>query len=154
MAGAVIRFVQGNEASSKLIVLREGSASPFTPSHVELKVATGYLGAMLQGGVAIRPVGYDKGTIAGEFFVTVPCDAAKVEAYARSKLGTPYDWKAIVDFVVPLGWNQPDDFICSSLMALALMVGGAFAGSLCVPSWQISPRDLLLTLSAITKIGV
>lgn len=152
--GAVtLRFVNGTEFSSKLIELRENTALPFAPSHVELALPEGYLGALLNGGVQLRPHGYDKGTYSNELFVDVPCaDANAGVDYAKSKLLRGYDWAAILDYAVPTNFHLDHDFICSALMADTLQAGKAFPGTLAVPTYLISPRDLLLLVSALVKL--
>lgn len=147
--GAVtLRFVQGSELTSKLIELRETIALPITPSHVELVVPEGYLGALLNGGVKVRPVGYDKGTYSQEAFIDVKCDVDAAIAYARSKVGRSYDWAAILDYIVPVNFNIPGDFICSALMTSTLISGKAIR-AIAAPTYLVSPRDLLLIVSAL-----
>lgn len=146
-----LRFVEGTEFSSKLIELRENASSPLTPSHVELVTPNGYLGALLDGGVAIRPVGYDKGTFSRELFVDVPGDNDLATKYAMSKVGRPYDWAALLDYTLPLNLHLAGDYICSALMAATLLSGKAFA-SLPVPTYLISPRDLLLMCGVLVSL--
>lgn len=148
---ARIRFVEDTAVSSRLIEAREDTTYPLIPSHTELVLPEGYLGALLSGGVQVRPVGYDRG-FSKELFVDVPCDAACAEAYARSKIGSRYDWVSILDFVVPLALHTPGSFICSALMVQTLTSGAAFAGSLAKPAYLISPADLLLVLSGMVKV--
>lgn len=148
-----LRFVQGSEFSSKLIELRENTATPLIPSHVELVCPpSGYLGALLDGGVQIRQVGYDKGTFDKELFVRVPGDQALAMDYATSKVGRPYDWAAILDYALPFDLHLAGDYICSALMAATLVAGKTFY-KLPVPNYLISPRDLLLMCGAITSIA-
>jgi cell wall-associated NlpC family hydrolase len=116
----------------------------------------GYLGAHSDGGVAIRDVGYDKGTLAHELVLDVGGDDAAAEAYARSKIGTPYDWGAIfdfVDFVLPLDLHQKDHLICSAFMTLAARKAGALPYRLACRAHEISPRDLLLVFSGRLAVG-
>jgi hypothetical protein len=144
-----LRFVTCSDVVSELIRDREGemeTAIGFTPSHVEMVVAEGYLGAHDEGGVAIRPVGYDKATLLHELILEVPLPAggdAAAEKFARSRLGEPYDWQAIIDFVLPVSLHQPRHYICSALMTLTARAGGAFPYALGLPAHAISPRDLL-----------
>lgn len=145
-----LRFITCDDVVSGLIRDREGVANPFTPSHVELVVADGYLGAHDVGGVAVRPVGYDRPTLTHEMFVSITLDTAHeaaAEKFARSKIGAKYDWEAIVDFVVPVVWHEKRHLICSAFVTLVLQHGGVFATPLAVPPHAISPRDLLLWLS-------
>lgn len=148
-----LRFVTCNDPTSAAIRAREGAMAPaigFTPSHVEMVVAEGYLGAHSDGGVQIRPAGYDKATLAHELVVDVGGDDVAAEKYARSKIGTPYDWGAIfnfVDFVLPVDLHQRDHLICSAFMTLAARKGSALPFRLARRAHEISPADLLLVFS-------
>lgn len=152
-----LRFVTGDDPTSNAIRAREGGMAPFvgfTPSHVEMLVMTegklGYLGAHADGGVAIRDVGYDKGSATHELVMDVGGDDAAAEKYARSKIHTPYDWGAIfdfVDFVLPFDLHQRDHLICSAFMTLTARRAGALPYRLACRAHEISPRDLLLIFS-------
>jgi hypothetical protein len=151
------RFVTCSDMVSSLIRDREGEAVPFTPSHTELAVSGGYLGAHYDGGVAIRPVGYDRATMLRELFLDVPLGTAgdaAAEAFARSKIGAAYDWQAIVDFVLPTTLHENKHLICSAFMFLTAKAGGAFAFPVAVPAHAISPRDLLFLFSGRQAIPV
>src|SRR5271155_3941042 len=94
-----LRFVTCDDLVSSMIRDRAGTVMPFPPSHVEAVVPEGYLGAHDVGGVAIRPVGYDRATLLHELFVDVPADPAQAQTFdtfIRAKIGAPYDWQAIV----------------------------------------------------------
>lgn len=147
-----LRFVEGMEFTSQLIEMRENTARPLTPSHVEIVVPGGYLGAVSPDGVKIRPVGYDKGTYSQEFFVDVPASpTSNAMTWAKGKIGAQYDWAAIFDFVLPVDLHIPGDYICSAFASTFLQHAGTFAGPLAVPFYLISPRDLLLVVSALVK---
>jgi hypothetical protein len=148
-----IRFVRYTGVGGRIIAAREGECYPFTPTHCELALADGYLGAHFSGGVALRPVGYDAGTFDKELFVDVPCDHAKAAAWARSMVGTPYAWSALISYALPVYLQSAGYLICSSLTAESLTVGGAFKSKhLAAPGAGISPRTLLVVLSAIVPI--
>jgi hypothetical protein len=152
-----IRFVQGSELTSRLIVAQEKTAMPFTPSHVEALTPDGrfYLGAHDDGGVARRPVGYDKATTLHELLLPIemaPAEEATFWAYLEGKLGEPYDWKAILGFVVPVDLHDRDHAICSALITLALRACGFFATPLAAPAHLVDPRDLLLVISGRVAI--
>jgi hypothetical protein len=141
-----IRFVDGGTLISDLIEDREGVCLPFCPSHVEICVPGGYLGAHEEGGVAIRLAGYKP--FRNEMFVDVPLpDEKAADTYARSIIGQPYDWTAILDFVLPVDWHESRHKICSAFVTLALDHGSFWPKALAVPAHAISPRDLLLMLS-------
>lgn len=151
-----LRFVTCNDPVSTAIRAREGQMARwvgFTPSHVELVVKEGYLGAHYDGGVQIRPVGYDASTLARELFVDVVVASEKTaEAFARGKIGTAYDWHAIVDYLLPTDFHEPGDFICSALVTGTLDKGGAFAHPLALPWHLVSPSLLLFWISGRTAI--
>lgn len=121
-------------------------------------VAEGYLGAHDQGGVQIRKVGYDAASLTGEAFVDValtPEGAAAAEAYARSKIGTPYDFEAILGFVVPFAdLHENRHLICSAFMTLTAKAGGAFPFPLAKEAHTVSPLDLFFWFSGRTAIAV
>lgn len=126
----------------------------FTPSHAEIVVKEGYLGAHYNGGVAIRPVGYDKATMLHELFVDVDLkDEAAADAWARKKQGATYDWRAIVDYLLPENFHQTGALICSAFCTGALQNGGAFPYQLALPWHLVSPSGLLFWLSGKMKIG-
>jgi hypothetical protein len=152
-----LRFVTCNDPVSDLIRAREGDMAAcigFTPSHAEVVVREGYLGAHYDGGVAIRSVGYDRATLLHELFVDVALpDEAAAEKWARKKIGATYDWRAILDYLLPENWHARGDFICSGYCTGALANGGAFAFPLALPWHLVSPALLLFWLSGRSAIG-
>jgi hypothetical protein len=147
-----LRFVTSADLLSALIRAEERTTIPFIPSHVEAVTPDGlYLGAHDIGGVAARPPGYDRAALAHELFLDLPATEPQATAfhkYLARKIGAPYDWKAILDFVDPFAdLHDNQHLICSALQTLALRACGWFAAPLVCPAHQISPRDLLLTLS-------
>jgi hypothetical protein len=167
-----LRFVTGSSTVSTLIRLQERTTMPFTPSHVEAVTPDGlYLGAHFEGGVMVRPPGYDQATMTHELFLDLPnldrtfssgspfiapdpdTQADRFYAFLKSKIGAPYDWKSILDFVDPLqDHHDSQHVICSALQTLALRACGWFAAPLPVPAHQISPRDLLLCIGGRVAI--
>ena len=151
-----LRFVTCNDIVSSLIRDREGEMARwvgFTPSHVEIVVKEGYLGAHDDGGVMIRPVGYDKAALTHELFGMIPLpQETRAEAWARSKIGASYDWRAIVDYLLPDNFHEKNDFICSALCTGALDNGGAFPYPLALPWHLVSPAVLLFWVSGRTNI--
>jgi hypothetical protein len=160
-----IRFVTGNDLVSRLIRLQGGVSMPFTPSHVEALTQDGksYLGAHAVGGVALRSVGYDLDQLMtlpdgsrSERIVSLMCSDETEQAFYRfaaSKLGEPYDWKAILGFIDPSHLHDLDHIICSAFMTQALRECGYFPAPLTVPFHHISPRDLFLILSTHIEIS-
>lgn len=153
-----LRFVTCSDPVSDLIRAREGDAAQwvgFTPSHAEIVVREGYLGAHYDGGVAIRPVSYDAAKMQHELFVDVPLqDEAKAESWARNKRGATYDWRAILDYLIPENFHETSALICSAFCTGALENGGAFAFPLALPWHLVSPLSLLFWLSGRTKIAI
>jgi hypothetical protein len=152
----IIRFVEGSELVSKLIIAQEKTAMPFTPSHVEAVTPDGfYLGAHFDGGVLKRPKDYDKGQFSNELILPIqatPEEDLKFYKYLEDHIGEPYDWKAIIGFVIPEHEHLLDHTICSALISMAFRVSNWFAFKLATPAHLIDPRDLLLMLSSRMEI--
>lgn len=153
-----LRFVQGTGIVSRLIMAQEKTAMPFTPSHVEAVTPDGlHLGAHVDGGVLKRQPGYDGGDLAHELFLDLAATDAQHDAFYSfldAHIGEPYDWRAIVGFIVPDHEHIKDHVICSALMALALrnMRAPWFPFPLAAPAHLIDPRDLLLMLSGMLQV--
>jgi hypothetical protein len=148
----ILRFVQGSSLISKAIVAQSKTAMPFTPSHVETVSEDGasYIGAHISGGIQARPVGYDKDETAHELFLTLVASSEQDRLFwdfMVSKIGEPYDWHAIVGFVIPEHFHTVDTAICSAVATLALRHCEWFATPVAAPAHLISPRDLLLGIS-------
>jgi hypothetical protein len=150
-----LRFVEETKWISRFIALRESVAMPFTPSHVEAVSEDGksYIGAHFIDGIKARPVGYDQATVSHELVLDLTPFAKsqwdrQFHDYVISKIGEPYDWKSILDFVLPTDAHQFDHAICSAFMVLALRKCGWFAWPVAKPGHMISPADLLLLVSA------
>jgi hypothetical protein len=152
----IIRFVEGTALVSKLIIAQEKTAMPFTPSHVEAVTADGfYLGAHFDGGVQSRKPSYDKGQFTNELFLTLNATSNQdimFYNFLEKHIGEPYDWKAIIGFIVPDHEHIPDHAICSALITLALRECNWFADPLAAPAHLIDPRDLLLIISGRMKV--
>ncbi len=155
----IIRFVRDSAFTSTLIAAQEKTALPFTPSHVEALTPDGkfYIGAHIDGGVRARPVGYDQATMAHELLLTLEATPAQDDAFhafLRDHIGEPYDWKAIIGFLLPEHEHQTQHAICSALIALALRAPGCewFKFRLAAPAHLVDPRDLLLMLSTHMQI--
>jgi hypothetical protein len=156
----IIRFVQGTDVTSKLIVAQEKTALPFTPSHAEALTPDGaaFIGAHMDGGVQRRPVGYDDATTAvepatgrkRELLLTLGATAdqdAAFFAYLEGHIGEPYDWRSIIGFVIPEHEHLLNHTICSALIAMGLRSCKWFNWPLAAPAHLIDPRDLLLLIS-------
>lgn len=153
----ILRFVQGSSIISKAIVLQSKTAMPFTPSHVETvsEDRLTYIGAHMKEGIQARPVGYDKDQTVHELMLPLDSTPAQDRLFwdfMQSKIGEPYDWHAIIGFVIPEHFHTQNTAICSAISALALRHCGWFASKLAAPAHLINPRDLLLMLSARMEI--
>jgi hypothetical protein len=155
-----LRFVQGGDFTSDAIKLREGVCMPIVPSHVEcVRPSDGkYVGAHANGGFMARDPGYDGATPAQECFIDLPCTQEqhdKFYAAVEASIGEPYDWKAIVGFILPGHFHIKFDAICSAKMFLLLRdVADWFPSHapVVVPAHCIDPRDLLLMISVVIVV--
>ena len=147
-----IRFVAGRTLVSRIIVAQSKVCMPFCPSHVETLTEDGkyYIGAHIDGGTQARPVGYDKADTLHELILDLPSTPQTDRIfwdYMKSRIGEPYDWTAIIGFVIPEHFHRVDTAICSATTTLALRKCGWFPSPLAVPAHLVSPRDLLLLIS-------
>lgn len=122
----------------------------FWASHVECLMPDGtLLGAHYDGGVQARAHDYDKGKFTKELYLQVALDEPTMfYAFLTSQLGKPYDITAIEALVFDRDWNEADSWFCSELQAAALAHAGFFPSELATTFSKITPRDLLLILSA------
>lgn len=142
-----LRFVTSSDAISQMIRLGEYG---FWATHVEAVVADGLLGAHMEGGVRLRPWGYDAGTRTRELILLLTVtdeQAASFERFLRSQVGKPYDMGGILGLVAGRNWQDPEHWYCSELMAAGLVECGYFASPLASDCAKITPRDLLLIIS-------
>ena len=151
-----IRFVKSKGWESDAIVALEKTAMPFTPSHVEAVTPDGfYLGAHFKDGTQKRPSNYDAGQFEHELFLTLDAtdeQTDKFYAILNEHIGEPYDWKAILGFIIPHHEHIPNHAICSALITLAFRGCNWFSYPLAAPFHLIDPRDLLLMISCRVKI--
>jgi hypothetical protein len=148
----VIRFVRSIGLASDAIAALEKTSMPWTFSHVEAVTPDGfYLGAHFFGGVLKRKKDYDAGKFSHELFLTLEAtedQATAFYAFLDKHVGEPYDWEAILGFLIPAHHHAVNHAICSALIALALRACNYFQWPLAAPAHLIDPRDLLLILSA------
>jgi hypothetical protein len=154
---STIRFVQGKKSylSSFDIEARENIAMPICPSHTEMLSRDGksYLGARLDGGFSAKPVGYDAGQFDKELLIDLgPENDDAAYAYLESIMGQPYDWTAIIDYLLPTDWHQMHHLICSAAMTLTLRKKLTLRWPIAVPAHLVNPRDLLFGLSFLYEI--
>jgi hypothetical protein len=156
-----LRFVSGKDALS--LGIRARCNSPW--SHVEAVAydksgnVQGYLGAHADGGVQLRPVGYDAKWLDHDLFVelpeTYPGQGEDFRAALDQHIGEPYDFGAILDFIIPdIEAHQQAHAICSALQALELRACKWFATPLSEPAHRISPRDLLAIVSGRVPVSL
>ena len=96
-------------------------------SHAELvsEDEQRYIGARSDGGVQDRPADYCKPIFERRY--AIPCtdeQLAKTMAYARSKIGTPYNFKDIVGLLFHHDLATKGKFICSMFVFQSAWEGG------------------------------
>lgn len=144
-----LRFVWGYDPLSALI--RAGERDGDCPTHVDNIMPEGtMLGAHLDGGVQIRPPGYDAAPTMRDLVVLVPwasdIQQSAWEAFLLAQVGKPYDATAIAGVALNRDWREPDSWMCSELAAAALEQSG-WLSRLSTQDNHVSPRDLLMVLS-------
>lgn len=81
--------------------------------------------------------------------VCVP-DVPSAVTFLESKIGRPYDWRALVSMPLRGSWHEPEAWFCSELCAAALIAGGM---PLALPAHRVTPRDLLFSACDISGDG-
>jgi hypothetical protein len=142
---------------SRAIMLQEKTAMPLTPSHVEYLTPDGqfYIGAHLSGGVRKRPVGYDKTPTMQEIILDLgatPEQDQIFDVHMNSIVGEPYDWRAILGFILPEHEHILNHVICSAACVLGLRKCSWLQSPIATPAHLTSPRDLLMGLSFRTQV--
>jgi uncharacterized protein YycO len=92
-------------------------------SHVDYVLPDGRLLGAQGDGVKIRPPDYEKFT--SRCIQTFECTEEQYVIFTDflySQLGKPYDWTAIVGFVMRREWAADDSWFCSELIAAAIML--------------------------------
>lgn len=125
-------------------LIRWASAGRF--SHVDLVVAGGLLGARLDGGVRVRPMGYAKFTDISRVSVPVPDIRGAID-FAYDQIGKPYAKGAIVDIILhrerPFSMDQKSWF-CDELLYATVMAGGVELLNTSNPFW-LTPWEVYLS---------
>jgi len=149
-----LRFVGGDSAVSVGIRAAEYG---FWATHAEAVMPDGtLLGAHIDGGVMVRPAGYDKGQYTKDMIVQIPASPQMSDVfhtYLRSQIGKPYDVEAILAFVARRDWQDASAWFCSELQAAALVACKWFMYPLATEFNHITPRDLLLIVSGRVNIA-
>lgn len=108
----------------------------------------------MRDGVKARPAGYDNGEFTQEMFFNVKSSDeqnSSFYAFLRSQIGKPYDFWAIVSFYGKRSardWQADDSWFCSELISAALAECGVFPKHIADQFNRITPRDLMLLVSA------
>lgn len=158
-----LRFAQGTDFASELIIDRENICMPFIPSHVETvmpawsKHPGAWAGQRAGTGMQPRPAYYDAPKTAHQLFLKLPSTDEQEHAFydfVEGKFGAEYDWKAILDYALPMNLHIRDHAICSAIMHLALRAADWYPSHApsAVPAHLIDPRDLLFGLSLIVLV--
>jgi hypothetical protein len=141
---ALIRFATRSEFSHVEFVRTEepiiGAKVPLGPAF-----AIDTLGALLDGGVEIRP--YRSAGITREEWYSAPDIEAAYEE-GKAFIGLKYDWLDIVGIALDTGYHRDDRMICSRFALYANRRAWALRGS--KPwvnpdrsAWLCTPSDLL-----------
>lgn len=149
-----IRGVRSNDLASHVIAMDEDG---FWVTHVEALIQGKLVGALLNGGVQARPLGYDKETVEQELFITVPCTEPQKIAFEHgllSNIGLPYGLNVIAGlaegFLTGVAPLLSHGTICSGLVAGWLVRSGIIKSAPC--GLQTTPRDVLNLLGALVHI--
>ena len=119
-------------------LIQKATWSPF--SHVDFVLNNGkLLGARGVGGVQIRQAQHFD-TVA-RFNIDAP---ETVLDLAKSQIGKPYDWAAIMGMVARHDWQDKNAWFCSELIAWCFQQAG-FPLLRSQQLQRITPRDLLLS---------
>ena len=126
-------------------------------SHVEAVLPDGTVIGAYFDGVKQMPGDYNGG-YTSQRFVDILMPQESIDHwtnYLKSRVGREYDWDAIAGIALHLNLHKPRGLICSMLAALSLRESGVFRRPLSEPAHEITPRDLLLVLSAhpAAKVG-
>lgn len=138
LAGEAIRIYSRGWASHVDVVMDDGAL---------LGARSDVIGDK-PSGVQIRPANYETWTRTQvvKLASAAPVTAA-FTAFLQSQIGKPYDEMAIVAFAVQRDWRTEDSWICSELVAAALEKCEWFPKPLADSANEVTPRDLLLTVS-------
>lgn len=130
------------------------SRSPYVHAEfhwpLDQRLPEGFLGAQPKGGVAIRPADY-LGSVARDTFVAQLSDTqyAKLQAWLRSQVGKPYDFRAIAGMALQfLNKDSGDNaWFCSELVYYGLAnVGYPLLREPMKQADTITPRDVAVSL--------
>lgn len=99
-----------------------------------------------QTGVQIRPPDYAH--FSRRLVVEIPtAKAPAIYRWARSQLGAPYDWSAILGFAFDRDWRADGRWECIEMVIRSFEVNGFWRRPLIVAASGINPGAGLLLLS-------
>jgi hypothetical protein len=118
----------------------------FWATHVEALIDNKLVGANLNGGVAVRAVGYDTGGFTKERYVNIEATEGQTAAFndfTMEQVGKGYDLEAILELLLDRNWRDPNKWFCSELVAAAMEEAGKFTK---LPGTfnRVLPRDVYL----------
>jgi len=116
-------FTRRHAVSSLLIRLFTGSRW----SHVACVVDDAHVidATFKHRGVRLRPLADLLADCSASEACLVPLhDEAAALQWLQAQVGKPYDWTAIVGFVIRSNWADPSRWFCSELAESAVLAGG------------------------------
>ena len=123
----MITFRNITEAGITSALIRFWSRSAYShsevwcPPHAVGNKEAGWLGARFSGGVQVRPPDYCVPTASDIVHVSLDVQEELLFwDFLKSQLGKPYDWLAIVSFVVRFRMRLKNHWFCSELMNSAM----------------------------------
>lgn len=117
-------------------------------NHVGIQIGGKVYDSTFSKGVDKSSIGqfYKKWTVDYEIeFYLDDDDCKRVIKFLESQLGKKYDWRAIVALPFRRDWHKEKAWICSELVAEAMVHAGM---SMPMDTNRITPRDLLFLLPA------
>jgi hypothetical protein len=145
-----LRFVTQEEVESDII--RDFTRSLW--SHTETVLEDGsYLGALMEGGVQIRPANYCTPKREMRYAIPVEDDQyVKAMDFAHAQIGKGYNKMGILGLTLDTGWSNSDEWFCSQLET-AISVAGGFPMLNVLPNYtrKITPEMLHLSQSLIGR---
>lgn len=114
-------FVRADNIGGALIRMFEGGEA----SHVGIDVGDCIIDSTLLHGTTCRShVEFiRRRTLIDTIDVPLPDEAAAI-TFLREQVGRPYDWTAIIGFMLFRDWSYDDRWYCSELAATAMLRGG------------------------------
>ena len=102
------------------------------------------MGARFDQGVQIRPPDYTR-FINVQRCAVYTRQADSIYAWAKTKIGTPYDFKALTAFVFGITWEDPSKLFCRNYVTISCKNGGYPLLNPAVDTKHITPNDVYLS---------